>query len=90
VNVLAIDQGTSATKALVFGDEGQILASAEVAVAPVPVAGGGVEQDPEELWDSVCRSGRQAMVDSGVVVGAVGLAIRAKPCWPGIAVPDAP
>ncbi len=43
-------------------------------MAPVPVAGGGIEQDPEQLWDSVCRSGRQAVAEAGVSVHAVGLA----------------
>jgi glycerol kinase len=74
VRVLAIDQGTSATKAAVFGDDGQILASAEVAVTPGPVPGGGIEQDPEQLWESVCRAGRQAIAEAGVNVAAIGLA----------------
>ncbi len=55
VRVLAIDQGTSATKAVVFGDDGEILTSVEAAVTPYAVTGGGVEQDPEQLWESVCR-----------------------------------
>jgi len=48
VRVLAVDQGTSATKAVVFSDEGEILSSVEAAVTPLSVAGGGVEQDPEQ------------------------------------------
>jgi glycerol kinase len=74
VRVLAIDQGTSATKALVVGDDGEILATAEAPVTPVAVPGGGIEQDPEQLWDSVCTSGRQAIAAAGVSVQAVGLA----------------
>ena len=34
VRILAIDQGTSATKAVVFGDDGEILTSVEAAVTP--------------------------------------------------------
>ena len=74
MRVLAIDQGTSATKAVVFGDDGEILASAEVAVTPSAVAGGGVEQDPEQLWDSVCDAGRDALAQAGGGVTAVGFA----------------
>ncbi len=74
MRVLAIDQGTSATKALVLDDDGAVLATAVAPVTPAPVAGGGVEQDPEQLWDSVCRSGRQAIAAAGVTVQAVGLA----------------
>ena len=74
MRVLAIDQGTSATKALVLDDDGTVLATATAPVAPVPVPGGGIEQDPEQLWDSVCRAGRQALAAAGVAVQAVGLA----------------
>ena len=65
MRVLAIDQGTSATKAVVFGDDGETLASVEVAVTPRAVPGGGVEQDPEQLWDSVCAAGRDAIARAG-------------------------
>ncbi len=74
MKVLAIDQGTSATKAVVFGDDGEILVSVESAVTPVAVPNGGVEQDPEQLWDSVCASGRDALARSGGGVTAVGFA----------------
>lgn len=74
MKVLAIDQGTSATKALVLDDDGEVLATATAPVAPVAVPGGGVEQDPLQLWESVCRSGRRALATAGVTVQAVGLA----------------
>jgi glycerol kinase len=74
MRVLAIDQGTSATKAVVFGDEGEVLVSVEVAVTPGAVAGGGIEQDPEQLWESVCAAGREAIAQSGGGVTALGFA----------------
>ncbi len=74
MHILAVDQGTSATKAVVFGDDGGTLASVEVAVTPHAVPGGGVEQDPEQLWDSVCAAGREAVARSGGGVAAVGVA----------------
>jgi len=74
VHVLAIDQGTSATKALVVAPDGTIAARAEVAVHPRAVAAGGVEQDPEELWQSVLGAGQAALRAAGVAVDAVGLA----------------
>lgn len=51
--VLAIDQGTSATKALVVGPGNEVLGSAEVPVATLAVGRDGVEADPEELWLSL-------------------------------------
>ena len=74
MNVLAIDQGTSATKALVIGPGGEVIAEAEAAVHPRPVPGGGVEQDPEELLASVIDSGSRALSSTGTPVHAIALA----------------
>ena len=72
--VLAVDQGTSATKALVVGDDGQVLGVGEAAVHPRYGEGGAVEQDPAELLESVLAAGRAAHAAARVPVGAVGLA----------------
>ena len=72
--VLAIDQGTSGTKAVVVSDDGKVLALSEVAVRPTYLPGGGVEQDPQELLDSVLRSGRNAVSSARVDVDIVTLA----------------
>ena len=47
--VLAIDQGTSGTKAIVVDEAGQVISIAEIALRPDYLPGGGVEQDPEAL-----------------------------------------
>lgn len=73
MNTLAIDQGTSATKALVVSEDGSVLASASAPVNPQAGAGGAVEQDPQELLDSIVAAGRQAIAESGVEVDAVGI-----------------
>lgn len=73
--VLAIDQGTSATKALVVDDDGRVLASAARPVTVHAGADGSVEVDPGELWDSVVTAGRAALADAGgPTLHAVGLA----------------
>lgn len=74
MTVLAIDQGTSSTKALAVSPAGEVLAQAEAPVHPKPVGQGGVEQDPAELWASVLSAGRAAVARSGARIGAVGLA----------------
>ena len=71
---LAIDQGTSGTKAIVVDDAGQVVSIAEVEVRPEYLAAGGVEQDPEALFASVVTAGRQALAQAGVPVAAVALA----------------
>ena len=73
--VLAIDQGTSATKAVVVGDDGSVIGLAEVPVAVHAAAGGAVELQPEELWQSVVIAGRQALAAAGQpALDAIGLA----------------
>jgi glycerol kinase len=73
-HVLAIDQGTSGTKALVVSADGVVLGSAQVQVRPRYGADGMVEQDPAELLASVVEAGRLAIERAGVPVEAVGLA----------------
>ena len=72
--VLAIDQGTSGTKAVVVDAEDGILGVAERVVSPRYLPGGGVEQDPTELLDSVLDAGRAALAQAGRPVQAVSLA----------------
>ena len=51
--VLAIDQGTTSTKALVVASSGETIGSASARVARRYPRPGWVEQDGEELWQSV-------------------------------------
>jgi glycerol kinase len=72
--VLTIDQGTSGTKALVVDGEGNLLGLSEQPVRPQYLPGGGVEQDPQELLDSVVEAGRAAVARAGVRVDVVTIA----------------
>jgi glycerol kinase len=74
VNVLAIDQGTSATKALLVGPGGEVLGRGEVPVRTRSVDDGGVEADPEELFGSVVAAGEAALAAAGAPAHAVALA----------------
>ena len=73
-NVLAIDQGTSSTKALVVSEEREVLGEGNAPVHPQAGAQGAVEQDPEELFQSIVDAGREALLAAGASVAAVGLA----------------
>src|SRR5262245_44675366 len=73
-HVLAIDQGTSGTKAIVVDETGRVVSIAEAALRPEYSAGGAVEQDPEALFESVVSAGRQALAEAGVSIAAVALA----------------
>lgn len=71
--VLAIDQGTSSTKAIVLDEEGTVLAEATRRVSTRTVAD-EITQDPAELLASVVDAGREAVGLFGGPIDAVGLA----------------
>ena len=74
MRILAIDQGTSATKAAVIVD-GVVASEAESACAPTATPDGGVEVDPELLWCSMLIAGREAVaLAGGHAPDAIGLA----------------
>ncbi|MFJ6695241.1 FGGY family carbohydrate kinase [Streptomyces sp. NPDC091272] len=72
--VLAVDQGTSATKALVVCPGRGVIGTGEAPVRPRHLPGGRVEVDPAELYASVLEAGRRALAAAGEPVAAVGLA----------------
>ena len=88
-NVLAIDQGTSGTKAIVADDAGQVLAIAEQPLHPLYLDGGGVEQDPGALLDSVLPRDAGPPPRPASRWARSPWPTRARPCWPGTAPPAA-
>ena len=75
MRALAIDQGTSATKAIVLDVDDGVVADVDVPVAGLTYRGDAVEQDPLALWDCVVAAGRTALDAAGSRVGidAVGV-----------------
>jgi glycerol kinase len=74
LNVLAIDQGTSATKAILVGPDHQVLGTGEVPVGVRAVGAAGVEADPDELFASVIEAGSRAMASARAPADAIALA----------------
>ncbi len=74
--VLALDQGTSSTRAILFDELGapRAVSQREVSLAyPHP---GWVNQDAEELWESVLTVAREALAAAGVTadqITAIGI-----------------
>jgi glycerol kinase len=74
VALLAIDQGTSATKAMVL-DGSRVLGIAEVGVRVNASIDGAVEVDAEDLWTSVVGAVEEALIQAGrPTIEAIGLA----------------
>jgi glycerol kinase len=59
--VLALDQGSHASRACLFDESGRLLASAAVPVATVQRGGAEVEQDADELVQSLRVAAAQAL-----------------------------
>jgi glycerol kinase len=64
--VLALDQGTTATTALVFGPEGEVLGRSTSEFTQHYPAPGWVEHDPDEIWRVSRRVMGEALAASGV------------------------
>lgn len=59
--ILAIDQGTSSSRAMLFDRAGQLLTCAQQEIQCSFPAAGFVEQDPEHIWLSVLTVCRQVL-----------------------------
>jgi glycerol kinase len=61
--ILAIDQGTSSTKTLIFDQEGKVLARGVESLDTRYLAGGFVEQDPHGIWENVRTAASRCLSD---------------------------
>jgi glycerol kinase len=75
--VLAIDQGTTSTRAMLFGADGSLVASAQQEFPQHFPADGEVEHEPEDLWSSTLATCRSVMRNVGAAakeIAAIGIA----------------
>jgi glycerol kinase len=79
--LLAIDQGTSSTKALVVDDRGVVVGRAQASVSLATPEPGWVDQDAEEIWGSVRRAVSEALdAHTARRVVSVGLSTQRESC----------
>ena len=64
--LLALDQGTSSSRSIVFDEQGRIVASAHAEFRQIFPQPGWVEHDPNELWDSQLATAHQAIAKAGL------------------------
>lgn len=75
-HILAIDQGTTSTRAIVFDDAARAVASAQAEFAQHYPAAGWVEHDPEDIWRDTMATAREAIARAGLHardVAAIGI-----------------
>ena len=66
--ILALDQGTTSSRAIVFGRDGRAVASAQQEFEQILPGPGLVEHDPEAIWDIATRR-RPRGTREGVALG---------------------
>ena len=69
--ILALDQGTTSSRAIVFDDTGAVVSSAQAEFAQVYPAEGWVEHDPLEIYSSQMGVVSEALARGGLVRGDV-------------------
>src|SRR6478672_7396820 len=74
--ILALDQGTTSSRAIVFGHNGRAVASAQQEFPQILPSPGHVEHDPQAIWSSQIEVARQALAAakiSALDVAAIGV-----------------
>ena len=72
--IIAIDQGTTSSRAILFDEDGTMLAQQGAAFQQIFPQDGWVEHDPEAIWDTTIDVTR-AMVSEAKARGIIPLAI---------------
>ena len=74
--ILALDQGTSSSRAMIYDASGTVIASAQQSIDSTYPHDGWVEQDPEMIWSSILHVGREAIAAAGIQaadIAAIGI-----------------
>ena len=74
--LLALDQGTTSSRAIVFDENGTKLSQAQIALPQIFPQAGWVEHDPEVLWEQQLQVAHDAIAQAGIGAGdlaAVGV-----------------
>lgn len=74
--IMALDQGTTSSRCIIFGHSGAMLASAQKEFAQHYPKPGWVEHDAAEIWETTLEVARGAMAKSGLSaadIAAIGI-----------------
>jgi glycerol kinase len=68
-HVLALDQGTTSSRAIVFDESGAMVSMAQRELQQIFPRPGWVEHDPLEIWDGQLAVAREALAKAGIAAG---------------------
>jgi glycerol kinase len=74
--VLALDQGTTSSRSILFGRDGRAVATAQREFPQIFPGPGLVEHDPEAIWSSQLATAKEAMAKAGAGakdIAAIGI-----------------
>src|SRR5229473_3393657 len=69
--ILALDQGTTSSRAIVFDHNGAIRATAQKEFRQIFPQPGWVEHDPNEIWSSQIEVARAVLIQAGLKAGDI-------------------
>ena len=69
--LMALDQGTTGSRCIIFDEHGQIVASAAREFTQYFPQTGWVEHDAEEIWESQLSCAREALKKAGLAPAAI-------------------
>ena len=69
--LLALDQGTSSSRSIVFDASGQMVASAQLELTQIYPQPGWVEHDPMEIWRTQLATARDALAKAGLAASDI-------------------
>ena len=69
--LLALDQGTSSSRSIVFDGQGQVVASAQLELPQIYPQPGWVEHDPMEIWRTQLATARDVLAKAGLAASAI-------------------
>jgi len=82
-SILAIDQGTTSSRAIVFGPDLALLGAGQREFAQHYPASGWVEHDPDDIWRTTVETARQALAAAGLEAGelaGIGITNQRETC----------
>jgi len=69
--LIALDQGTSSSRSIVFDAHGHVVAMAQREFRQIFPQPGWVEHDPRELWSSQLATAQEALAKSGIAAADI-------------------
>ena len=69
--LLALDQGTSSSRSIVFDAEGCVVSQAQLELPQIYPQPGWVEHDPQEIWRTQLTTAREALAKAGIQASQV-------------------